>query len=373
MDKINDATIKIANLNEIIKTERLIAKTGDVNGRDLYIQLEDKVGKGINTADARLTLAYKTPSGIINEIPFVPINVEEGLYGLTYDSGLTHEAGVVTATIRLKTYDTTTETPNFEIYVEGSPLEGIHFSEVDGLTFKKVMDKVDSIDFRAGLIEEDILKIDEQLQDMNTRIVYVEEDDSIDERVYNNENDIQLLGQEIERLDTELADLRLEVDNIEVGTGGGGGTGELDTGWRVVLEKGYRSAEAYLEVYVRRVGNVVEMQGKISSWENHTTPTGYRDTRVGYDKPWGNRKHHGFPEMFRLSEGDEVYVANTNVVRKGGGSHDTKFTAGSEVALVEDVLYVKIGGDVVGNFNCRYITARPFTDEYMDLPLADFT
>src|SRR5699024_3853819 len=220
--------------DELQKSGQLIAKTGDKNGRDLYVQLEDKDGKAEHIEDARLTLAYKTPSGVINEIAFTQVKEVDGLYKLTYDDGLTHEPGVVKATIRVKTYDATTETPNFDIYVEGSPLEGIHFSEVDGLTFKKVMDRVDEIELRSKFIEEDLLHIDEQIQDMNTRIIFVEEDDSLDERIYNNENDIVLINEEVERISTELEELKEEVSNIEVGGGSGGTpTNEKDTGWRV--------------------------------------------------------------------------------------------------------------------------------------------
>ena len=39
MDKINDTIIKIVSMDEINKPQRLIAKTGDTKGRDLYVQL----------------------------------------------------------------------------------------------------------------------------------------------------------------------------------------------------------------------------------------------------------------------------------------------------------------------------------------------
>src|SRR5699024_11153605 len=156
------------------------------------------------------------------------------------------------------------------------------------------MDRVDEIELRSKFIEEDLLHIDEQIQDMNTRIIFVEEDDSLDERIYNNENDIVLINEEVERISTEWEELKEEVSNIEVGGGSGGTpTNEKDTGWRLYFED---SLDFRTDVYicVRRKGDKVEVRGEIANKFNIANNI-TRDYQISFNKNLtGN---YGFPDM----------------------------------------------------------------------------
>lgn len=124
MDKINDTTIRIKNMNEVSKPQRLIAKTGDIKGRDLYVQMVDEANKGLNTGGVRLTLAYKTPSGKVGELLFENVEEEEGIFKVTLGEEVTSSAGIVTLAIRVNRDGRLVETPNFDLYVEGSPFVG---------------------------------------------------------------------------------------------------------------------------------------------------------------------------------------------------------------------------------------------------------
>ena len=124
MDKINDTIIKIVSMDEINKPQRLIAKTGDVNGRDLYVQLVGDTNEGLNTEGVRLTLAYKTPSGKVGELLFENVGEEEGIFKVTLGEEVTSSAGNVTLAIRVNRDGRLVETPNFDLYVEGSPFVG---------------------------------------------------------------------------------------------------------------------------------------------------------------------------------------------------------------------------------------------------------
>ena len=124
MDKINDTIIKIVSMDEINKPQRLIAKTGDINGRDLYVQMVGESKEGLNTEGVRLTLAYKTPSGKVGELLFENVDEEEGIFKVTLGEEVTSSAGNVTLAIRVNRDGRLVETPNFDLYVEGSPFVG---------------------------------------------------------------------------------------------------------------------------------------------------------------------------------------------------------------------------------------------------------
>ena len=145
LDNFRKINITLNKANQHI-LEPQITKVGDVNGRELVVQLIDG-GVIKDQTGVVLKLNWQHANGNQGAETFSPLDAKQGLFSVYYPENMLFR-GTVTANISINENGKITNSLNFQIAVKGDVFDGSAV-EVDGILFT-LKDLKDQLDERDG-------------------------------------------------------------------------------------------------------------------------------------------------------------------------------------------------------------------------------
>jgi len=148
LDNFRKINITLNKANQHI-LEPQIAKVGDVNGRELVVQLIDG-GVIKDQTGVSLKLNWQHANGNQGAETFSALDASQGVFSVYYPENMLFR-GTVTANISINENGKITNSLNFQIAVKGDVFDGSAI-EVDGLLFT-LKDLKDQLDERDDILE----------------------------------------------------------------------------------------------------------------------------------------------------------------------------------------------------------------------------
>lgn len=170
LDNFRKINITLNKANQHI-LEPQIAKVGDVNGRELVVQLIDG-GVIKDQTGVTLKLNWQHANGNQGSETFSALDAQQGLFSVYYPDNMLYR-GTVTANISINENSKITNSLNFQIAVQGNVFDGSAV-EVDGILFtlKDLKDQLNErnsnivdLENRQTLVESQFNSLQQEITD----------------------------------------------------------------------------------------------------------------------------------------------------------------------------------------------------------------
>jgi len=168
LDNFRKINITLNKVNQHI-LEPQIAKVGDVNGRELVVQLIDG-GVIKDQTGVSLKLNWQHANGNQGAETFSPLDAKQGLFSVYYPENMLFR-GTVTANISINENGKITNSLNFQIAVKGDVFNGSAV-EVDGILFtlKDLKNQLDERDDNLATLENRQTSVESQFNSLQQEL-----------------------------------------------------------------------------------------------------------------------------------------------------------------------------------------------------------